>query len=138
MVSQKNQALIALFHCRYLQSRYIRNKLKKSKLLGPNKINIIILLMHKVVIYTNKAISIRFIDKCVEATGVAYIPQLDKDIDLIRSIAHFSHRNIDRIRIQVLCIDASVVIHSFKMQYISTIRTHPASNEVFIFYCFML
>jgi len=72
---------------------------------------------------------IRIIDKRVVTAGIAYVPQLNKDIDLIRFITNLSFRNIDRIRVKVCGIDTSVVIHSFNKQGISTIGTHPPSNE---------
>lgn len=94
-----------------------------------HKKNIEILLKHKMVIYTSKAIVIRIIDKRIVTAGVANIPKFNKDIGLTRLSTNLSFRNIDRVRIKVLGIDASVVIHSFNKQGISTIGTHPPSNE---------
>ncbi len=81
------------------------------------------------VIYTSKAIAIRIIDKRIVTAGVANIPKFNKDIGLARLSTNLSFRNIDRVRIKIRGIDASVVIYSFNKQDISTIGTHPPSNE---------
>ena len=84
------------------------------------------------VIYTSKAIAIRIIDKRIVTAGVANIPKFNKNVGLTRLRTNLSLRNIDRVRIKVLGIDASVVIHRFNKQGISTIGTHPPSNEFLI------
>ena len=104
--------------------------------LFPHKINIVILFKYKIVIHTGKVIAVRGIDKCVVTAGVADIPEFNKYIGLLRPTTHLSFRDIYRVRVKVLGIDASVVIHSINKKDISAVGTHPPSNEFLIgFFC---